>query len=36
MMSVGIGDANILSSAHRNFKNFTEIDLEVIKEIASI
>jgi len=36
MMSVGIGDANILSNAHHNFKNFIEINLEVIKEIASI
>ncbi|WP_411028950.1 beta-phosphoglucomutase [Spongiimicrobium sp. 3-5] len=35
MLTVGIGDAEILSQATYNFKDFTEIDLEFIKQLTN-
>jgi beta-phosphoglucomutase len=35
MISIGIGDANILSSADYNFNDFTEIDLDFIKKLLN-
>jgi beta-phosphoglucomutase len=36
MISIGIGDKNILNQADYNFKDFTEIDLEFIKELIEL
>jgi beta-phosphoglucomutase len=36
MVSIGIGDKNILSEADYNFKDFTEISLEVLKKLAKV
>lgn len=33
MTSIGIGEANVLSEADFNFQDFTEIDLDFIKEL---
>lgn len=35
MISIGIGDANILSGADYNFNDFTEIDLGFIKKLLN-
>lgn len=35
MISVGIGEKDILSNAAYNFKDFTEIDLDFIKQLTS-
>lgn len=35
MTSIGIGDASILKEADYNFKDFTEINIEFIKEIVA-
>lgn len=34
MTSIGIGEANVLSEADFNFRDFTEIDLDFIKELV--
>ncbi len=34
MTSIGIGEANVLSDADFNFRDFTEIDLDFIKELV--
>ncbi len=36
MVSVGIGDKETLSAARYNFKDFTEIELDFIKELAEL
>ena len=36
MVSVGIGDQNTLSEARYVFRDFTEIDLDFIKELAEL
>ena len=36
MISVGIGDKDTLSAARFNFKDFTEIELNFIKELAEL
>ncbi|WP_372945790.1 HAD family hydrolase, partial [Muriicola sp.] len=36
MTSVGIGDKDVLSDARYVFKDFTEIDLDFIKELAEL
>lgn len=34
MTSIGIGEVNVLSEADFNFRDFTEIDLDFIKELV--
>ncbi|MCE2613244.1 beta-phosphoglucomutase [Flavobacteriaceae bacterium D16] len=36
MLSVGIGDPRVLSEAHHIFKDFTEIDIDFIKQLVHI
>jgi len=36
MISIGIGDSSILSEAQYNFEDFTQIDINFIKELANI
>lgn len=36
MISVGIGDPEVLSAARFNFRDFTEIDIEFIKQLVHI
>lgn len=35
MVSIGIGDAKILSEADHNFKDFTEIDIDFLEELIN-
>lgn len=35
MISIGIGDSNVLSEAHHNFKDFTEIDSEFLQGLIN-
>ena len=36
MISIGIGDKNTLTQARYNFNDFTEIDIDFIKELAQL
>jgi beta-phosphoglucomutase len=36
MISIGIGDENVLSEADYNFNDFREISLEFLKKLAQI
>lgn len=35
MISIGIGDSNVLSEANHNFKNFTEMDSEFLQRLIN-